>query len=216
MTMRATILRLLLLAVVVLSVGQTATAQDADAVFERLHDKYATIQSLRAEFTQTMTSAYTDEASSFTGQLVLEGNKYRVETGTEVLIVSDEEMYIYRPSEKQVLINDVVEDDNSFSPSDFLLNYDERFDVSDVETVTLDGTRHYKLRLIPKKEDSFFQEATFWVRNSDTIITRVEVLDVNDTTMVFALKNIQLNPTIDATTFTFTPPAGVEVVDLRS
>lgn len=214
--MRATILRLLLLAVVVLSVGQTAAAQDADAVFERLRDKYATIQSLRAEFTQTMTSVYSDEASSFTGQLVLEGDKYRVETGTEVLIVSDEEMYIYRPGEKQVLINDIVEDDNSFSPSDFLLNYDERFDVSGVETVTLDGTRHYKLRLVPKKADSFFQEATFWVRNSDTIITRVEVLDVNDTTMVFALKNIQLNPSIDAKTFTFTPPAGVEVVDLRS
>jgi outer membrane lipoprotein carrier protein len=214
--MRATISRLLLLAVFVLSIGQTAAAQDADAVFQRLRDKYQTIQSLRAEFTQTMTSAYTDGESSFAGQLVLEGDKYRVETGSEVLIVTDTETYVYRPNEKQVLINDVVEDDNSFSPSDFLLNYDERFDVSSVETVTIGGTRHYKLRLTPKKADSFFQEATLWVRNSDTIITRVEVLDVNDTKMVFSLKNIQLNPRIDAKTFSFTPPQGVEVIDLRS
>ena len=214
---RSAIAGLALLTAVVLTAGHsTAHAQDAEAIFERLLTKYNSIEGLRAEFTQTMSSEYWDNEESFTGQLVLQGEMYRVETGTEVLVVNGQETYVYRPTEQQVLINDVVEDEASFSPSTFLLNYDERFDVRDVSTVTYNGARHFRLNLKPKSPDSFFREATIWLRDRDDIITKLSVLDVNETRMVFTLDNIELNPTLDTSTFQFTPPAGVEIIDLRS
>ncbi len=157
-----------------------------------------------------------EQEESFTGRLILQGEKYRVETGTEVLVVNGQETYVYRPNEKQVLISDVVEDDASFSPSSFLLNYDQRFDVRDVAVVTYNGAKHYRLNLEPKSPDSFFREATIWMRDRDDIITKLMVLDVNETRMVFTLDNIELNPVLDADTFLFTLPEGVEVIDLRS
>ena len=214
---RTALTSLLLVAAIVLAVGHPmAHAQDANAVFERLLAKYNAIEGLRAEFTQTMSSAYWDNEESFTGQLILQGEKYRVETGTEVLVVNEQATYVYRPGEQQVLINDIVEDEASFSPSTFLLNYDDRFDVRDVAEVTYNGAKHYRLNLKPKSADSFFREATIWLRDRDDIITKLTVLDVNETRMVFTLDNIELNPTLDTSTFLFTPPDGVEIIDLRS
>ncbi len=86
----------------------------------------------------------------------------------------------------------------------------------DVDVVTHDGARHYRLNLKPKSPDSFFREATIWMRDRDDIITKLTVLDVNETRMVFTLDNIELNPVLDTDPFLFTPPDGVEVIDLRS
>ena len=208
---------LMLFATIVLTAGHpTAHAQEADAVFARLQAKYEAINALSAGFTQTMSSAFSEQEESFAGQLILQGDKYRVETGTEVLVVNGKETYVYRPNEQQVLINDIVEDEASFTPSSFLLNYDQRFDIRDVAVVTYDGAKHYRLNLEPKSADSFFREATIWMRDRDDIITKLTVLDVNETRMTFTLDNIELNPALDADTFSFTPPDGVEVIDLRS
>ena len=217
MIARSLLGRAALVAAIVLMVGHpVANAQDADAVFNRLLTKYRSINALRAEFTQTMSSTYWDQDESFSGVLILQGEKYRVETGTEVLVVNGQETYVYRPAEGQVLINDVVADEASFSPSDFLLHYDQRFDVIDMDVVTYEGARHYRINLKPKSADSFFREATIWMRDSDEIITQMTLLDMNDTRMVFTLDNIEINPTLDESTFRFTPPDGAEVIDLRS
>ena len=217
MFMRCATAGLALFAAIVLTAGHPAAhAQDADVVFERLLAKYNSIDALSAEFTQTMSSAFSEQEDSFTGRLILQGDKYRVETGTEVLVVNGQETYVYRPMEQQVLINDVVEDEASFTPSSFLLNYDQRFDVRDVAVVTYNGAKHYRLNLEPKSPDSFFREATIWMRDRDDIITKLTMLDVNETRMAFTLDNIELNPPLDADTFSFTPPEGVEIIDLRS
>ena len=222
MITRSALVCLVLFTAIVLTAGhpaahaQTADAQLADAVFDRLLAKYNAIDALRAEFTQTMSSSYMEQDESFTGVLILQGEKFRIETGTEVLVVNGQETYVYRPGEQQVLINDVVEDEASFLPTEFLLNHDERFDVLDVDDVSFNGERHFRLNLKPKDAGSFFREATLWMRDRDDIITKLTVLDVNETRMIFTLDNIELNPTLDAGTFSFTPPDGVEVIDLRS
>lgn len=212
------ILRLsLLAAAIVLITGQTqAHAQDAKSVFERLQKKYASLESLRADFTQTMSSAYSDDVVSSSGVLILQGDRYRVETGTQILVTDGEATYVYLPMEKQLLINDIVEDETSFTPTDFLLHYDKRFNVKSVEAAQVDGQKHYKLNLTPKASDSFFKEATLWVRDRDMIITRLEVLDVNETRMKFALNKVELNPKLGGDTFRMKPKAGDEVIDLRS
>ncbi len=206
----------ILVIVIVLAAGHPAQAQDADAVFQRLLDKYETISSLRASFTQTMTTPYSDDEASFSGRLMLQGDQYRVETGTEVLIVNERETFVYRPQEQQLLINDTVNDENSFSPSEFLLDYHQRFDVAEASAETLNGERHYRLTLLPRNPDSFFLEATLWMRDRDALITRLEVLDANETRMIFELDDLELNPPLAPDTFRFTAPEGVEVIDLRS
>lgn len=199
-----------------LAFAEPSYAQDADKVFERLKDKYESIEALRAEFSQTMSSSYMDEEATSHGVLVASGDKYRVETEGQTLVTDGEVTWVYMPSQKQVLINDYSEDEQTFSVNEFLFNYEENFELSDVQKTTLDGEQHYVLSLEPKKDDAFFTEATLSMRDRDDVVTRLQVVDVNGTTMIFRLTNIQINPQLDSGVFSFTPPKGAEVVDLRS
>ena len=61
-----------------------------------------------------------------------------------------------------------------------------------------------------------FKSVKIDARRSDSIVTRVEVLDFNDVLMVFELHDIVLNPAISDDSFSFVPPSGVEVIDLRN
>ena len=206
----------LLLVATFLCIGDQAIAQDADDVFERLKDKYDSIESLRAEFSQTMSSSYMDEEATSRGVLVVKGDHYRVETEGQTLVTNGDVTWVYMRAEKQVLINDYNEDEQTFSISEFLFDYDENFDASAVTSAQIGGKRHFVLTLTPKKDDAFFTEATLSVRESDNVITRLRVVDVNGTTMIFNLENIQLNPSLQKDIFSFTPPDGTEVIDLRS
>lgn len=206
----------LLLVAVLVGAADQANAQSAESVFERLKEKYDTIESLRAEFSQTMTSSYMDDEATSSGVLIVQGESYRVETAGQTLVTDGNVTWVYMPSQNQVLINDHVNDEQTFSITEFLFEYDENFNASDVETTTLNGQRHFVLTLTPKKDDAFFTEATLSMREQDDLITQLRVVDVNGTTMLFNLENIQLNPSLAEDVFSFTPPQGTEVVDLRS
>ena len=201
---------------VLLSGQQPAAAQTDGDPMERLRAKYESIDALRAEFTQTMTSEYSDTEETFEGTVILDGDRYRVEAGQNTFVTDGKVTWIYDTAKNQVLINDYVEDETAFSLNDFFFESNRDFELTSTETETVDGEAHLVLHLTPKRDDAFFSDVTIWMRERDDLATRLEVLDVNGTKMAFRLDNIELNPPVDDEMFTFTPPEGTEVVDLRS
>ena len=198
-------------------IGQAPVhAQQSENPLQRLQEKYQAIEALQAEFSQTMSSPYSDTENKFTGQVVLKDDQYRVETGTQTLVTNGETTWIYSPGENQVLINDYKEDETTFSLNDFLFNYHDRYDVTGTEAVQLDGEKHFRIHMKPKRQSDFFREMTLWMRDRDAMVTRLEVIDRNDTRMTYTLTDIELNPKVSDQTFSFTPPQEAEIVDLRS
>ena len=217
MKARLPLLPTLLLTLTVLLAGQPlAFAQSGEDVLHRLKTKYDSITALRAEFTQSMESQFLDASESFSGTLILQGEKYRVETVAQTIVTDGRVTWIYNEDENQVLVNDYTEDETTFNINDFFQNYDTAYDIGASEKTTRGGEVHYELALTPKSRDSFFRTVTLWMRDRDNLITRVRVLDVNDIQMTFDLKDILLNPALSPETFLFTPPDGAEIVDLRS
>ena len=193
-----------------------ASAQDGAALMEEMRATYASIDALRAEFTQTMTSEYSDAEESFEGVAVLDGDRYRVEAGPHTFVTDGEVTWIYDEAKNQLLVNDYVEDETAFSLNDFFFKSNEDFAVTEAEAAEVEGEAHHVLRLEPKRDDAFFTAVTIWMREADGLATRLEVTDVNGTRMTFGLDNIELNPPLEDDLFTFTPPEGAEVIDLRS
>lgn len=224
MNARRVPLRSLLVLLSVLFAGQfvaPALAQDnpsseADELLERLEQTYDETEALSARFTQTTTSSFSGEATTHSGTLLLQGDRYRVETNQQTLVTNGETTWVYTPSEDQVIVNDYVEDETAFAPSEFFYDCDDRFTVTSVETTTQDGEPHHVLRLEPKEEGAFYREITLWMRDRDNLVTQLKVADADDTEMIFELEDIEFNPSVSADTFTFSPPDGTEVVDLRS
>jgi outer membrane lipoprotein carrier protein len=184
-------------------------------LLERIQNRFSQVRAVQADFSQTAASPYHHGAQTVNGHLVLRGTQYRVETPDQTIVTDGRTTWVHMKHDRQVLINNYVEDETTFSINDFFFNFADNYNVRRVEPVTLEGQRHFRMHLTPRQQDSFFQEATIWLRDRDTMITRVQVLDANETTMTFNLRNVVLNPTLDGSTFSFTPPRGSEIVDLR-
>lgn len=209
------ILRRSLLLLLMLMPG-LAFAQSGQDVLDRIKARYASIDALQASFRQTVASTFDEEGDTFEGTLLLQGDRYRVETGDQTIVTDGVVTYIWNASENQLLINDYVEDETTFSLNDFLFHFDEVYEIASTGEALLGGKPHHLLRLRPKDPEAYFREITLLMNDADSLITRLEVTDVNDTKLVFQLRDITLNPPLAPDTFTFTPPEGAEVVDLRT
>ena len=193
---------------VVLFAGQAEAQRSAD-VLDRLRDRYASLDALRADFVQTVGNA------TMEGTIALRGDAYRIETADQTLVTDGATAWVYSKPDRQVRVNDAVADETTFSPADFFTNYPDRFTVTASGIETIDGVRHERLRLVPKSRDAFLREVTLFVRSADALPTRVVIEDGNGTRMAFDLRDVEVNPRLGADTFRFVPPAGTDVVDLR-
>jgi chaperone LolA len=194
--------------------AQAQTTPSAEALIDRLEEKYDGGQALHAQFSQTISQ--NGQTRTLEGTLTLKGDRYRVETNRQTLVTDGETTWTYTPARKQVLVNDYAENETAFSPGRFFDGYQERYRVTNVRTAQRSGTRHRVLTLKPRQGGAFFQKVTLWMRASDAVVTRLVVMDANGSRMTFSLRDVTFGAETTASTFRFDAPQGVEVVDLRS
>lgn len=197
--------------------GQTpALAQSKTELIDQLRARYDQVELMRADFTQRITSPFGEDLPENEGTLIIEGDSYRVEAGTQTFVTNGETSWVYDAYEKQLLINDYVDDDATFSLSKFLDNFHEEFTVLNTRTVNQTSGRLHEMQLEAQSSSAFFKEVTLWMRTTDQIITRLKVIDANDAILDFYLEDIEINPFIEQDPFTFTPPEDTRIIDLRS
>ncbi len=196
---------------ILLSHSAWAQSSEADELVDRLRAKYEAIDGLEASFTQTMRSEFLDAPESSAGRVVLSGKKIRIETAVQTFVTDGQVTWLYDSNAGEVLINDYVEEE-MFPVREFLFDYDSTYEVLRVE----DGAGVKVVHLRARDESTPYKEISISVRNTDDVINRLVILDVNETEMEFVLDDVVLNPDLDAATFAFTPPTDVEVIDLRS
>lgn len=212
----AAFLSRLLVATCVLTIGHSvAHAQSADSIVDRLQAKYESIDGLEATFTQTMSSEYLDAPETASGKVILSGKRVRIETSRQTFVSDGLVTWLYDARTDEVLINDYVEEE-MFPVREFLFDYEQTYDVLSVEDAVDRGSDVQVVRMRARDETTPYRDLTISVRDLDDVISRIELVDVNETRMVFELEDVVLNPTITSETFTFSPPAGSEVIDLRS
>ena len=184
-------------------------AQSSEDVIERLRARYDAMQAMRATFSQTTTSTYLDDAEYFEGDILIQGDQYRIEMSNQTIVTNTVVSWVFNKSENQVLINDYELDENTFSLSTFLDEFDS---VYDVDSYTRIGKLDV-LTLLPQDPLSLFRTVKLWADGN--VVVRLNVVDMNDVEMNFELSDIQFNPELSDQTFIFSVPTGVEVIDLR-
>ncbi len=189
--------------------------QATEALVERLRSRYNSVDLLRAEFVQRTTSPFGETMPINTGVLIIEGDNYRAETDVQTFVTNGETTWVYDSFQNQVLVNDYVRDESTFIISDFLDNFHNDYEIPESSFTYINGVKHYRLLLIPKDDNAFFKEVTLTVRDSDDVIQRLNVTDVNDAILDFELDKVEINPPLEGDPFTFIPPEDAEVIDLR-
>jgi outer membrane lipoprotein carrier protein len=205
--------RLALLAVC--AFGGSAAAQPAPTVadgFARLDAFLSGVQTLTAEFKQELWTADHQLLQTETGTLSLyRPNRFRwtYREPTELTVVADgEQLWIYDVELAQVTVAPL---DSTVGSSPAMLLSGDRavrdgFDV--VQSSSLDGIDWVKLA--PKTAGADFTSVLIGFKGAAP--ERLELVDgLNQVTRI-EFSAMAVNPAIDAGTFEFVPPAGVDVI----
>jgi len=190
--------------------GDNITAQD---IIQNVQNTYKDIDDAKASFSQTVKYNGSKSQTSSGTLYIKKENKYRIETSSQILVTDGTTSWSYNPGKKQVVIDNYKETGNTFSPNKYLFQYPENF-YSDLSgTETMGGKDVYVLKLKPR-EGGMVKSATLWVGKDDWLIKKIYI-QTDESTTTFNVKNIQINPGLSNSKFTFTPPEGVEVIDMR-
>lgn len=189
------------------------SAQNATDVLERVQSKFQSLQNFEANFIQ---SADIDSQNGYSGSegyfYYKKGNKFRVDLGSMIIVSDGKTLWNYNESQNRVLINYVEDDASSFSIEKYIMEYPSRCDVKLLSSD--DKTKTYLLQLIPKDLDLEFNSIKLWI-NGEDLLNQLELVDLNDMTFTVRFQNIKINQKMNDSKFTFTPPKGSQIIDLR-
>jgi outer membrane lipoprotein carrier protein len=185
-------------------------------ITELMQRRQAMIDDATAEFTQHVKFGFSKIEQSFAGILRMKKpNKYRIESEYQTVVTDGATVWSYSSVNNQVLIDRYKENQNSISPEKFLLTIPAQYYATRLGREKLGEIQTIALKLVPKDDRSFVKSVKVWVEEGSWVVQKVTIVDINETETTYTLKSIKLNTNLKEQVFTFVPPTGAEVVDLR-
>ena len=201
--------------VAVLWTSVLAQSPTAQQVVDNVKARFNETGVFSAHFEQTIDNSFGDYGQStvLSGTIIAGRSGYRVDMRDQTVVTDEKTTWVYLIDDQQVIINDYLPDEGSFSPNQFIGENEEKFEAEFAGEA--DPTR-FVVRLSPASPESYIATATLWVRKSDYVVTRIDVVDVNGAKIRFEMSDVDFHPQVNEDTFQFSIPEGVEIIDLRA
>jgi outer membrane lipoprotein-sorting protein len=172
-----------------------------------VQDKFNKIEDLSADIKQT-----TDGRKSISGKIFYKaGNKFYLDLTNLNIISNGSTVWNFNKKENKVIINEYDESDPSaLSLNEIINEYPEE------SNVTYESSNGKDILVVTPKPDSDlnFEKAKLWI-NKDKLVEKITIERAASGEIFIELSNYRLNQDLSDTRFTFTPPEGSTVIDLR-
>jgi outer membrane lipoprotein carrier protein len=197
-------------------------AQSPDQTLDHAVAAWAKIKTARASFEQTLTNSLTGSSANARGEFQQQRpNRLAIrftEPAGDRIIADGTFIWIYLPSSQPGQVIKRAASDGSAMPLDitgeFLTNPRTRYAISGAGTGTVAGHAARALLLVPKEgTQKLFDKATIWVDDDDGLIRQFEIAEPSGVTRRIRITSLEPNAAVDRSAFSFTPPAGVRVVE---
>ena len=213
--------KLLSAAAMALVIPAHARAQSAETIIDRAVAAYARLNSMRAEFRQTLTNPLTGTTQSTSGELIRrKPNLMSIRFNTGDRVTADgSTVWVYLPSSVpgQVIRVPYSGNTGSVDPADQFLNSPRtRYTVTAAGTAVVDGRTTKILNLAPKRKNDAVAHAKLWIDDKDYTLRQFEVETSNGLRRRVVVTSFTRNPQLDRARFRFTVPNGAKVVDQNS
>jgi outer membrane lipoprotein carrier protein len=194
----------------------TATAASAagvDETVKMIQQKLAKVTDLTGSFSQTSYIKDLEETQKFSGtfflikpsQMMWEYNKPR----DEKIVINNDKTWIYKRSRNQVIKTTFSKESYSQVPIAMLQSFENIMEDFDI-TMPEDNA----LQLIPKRKIGFIKTLILETKTDGFPIRMFTIIDTYGNIIMIELKNIKMNPGLDASIFIFKIPTGAEVFDM--
>jgi outer membrane lipoprotein carrier protein len=212
--------KLTYLAAVTLALLPTTTpAQSADAVIDRAVAAYGRLNSMRAEFRQTLTNPLTGNSQTTSGVILRKKpNLLSITFDSGDRVAADgSTLWVYLPSSVPGQVMKMPYTGSNASTVDpaeqFLNSPRTRFNVTSSGTATIAGRKTHAVTLVPKRANANFTSAKIWIDDNDSSIRQFEVESANGLKRHVVITSFTANPAINRSSFRFAVPKGAKVVD---
>lgn len=199
----------------------SAQAPDAGAILDRAVAALNRATTLRADFTQRIRDQMLGSDETSSGEFLQQrpgrfAMRWHHPAG-DLIVADGQALWVYLPSTAP---RQVVRTNLSGKPgesadfvAEFLDHPRQRFTISYVRADTAGSRPADVLSLVPRQTNLPYQRALIWVDRADNLVRRVEISEGSGGVRRITLDHLRINTAIPASSFTFTPPAGVRVVD---
>ncbi len=200
-------------------IPHSVRAQSADAIIDRAASAYARLNSMRAEFRQTLTNPLTGNSQTTSGVILRKKPNLlsiRFDSGDRVA-ADGSTLWVYLPSSVpgQVMRMPYTGSNaGTVDPAEQFLNAPRtRFSVSSSGTASVGGRPTHAVTLVPRRANAPFTSAKVWIDDSDASIRQFDVETANGLKRHVVITSFTANPVIPRSSFRFTVPKGAKVVD---
>jgi len=211
---RVTALIILLSLVATSLSAQTLTPQQG---IKELQGRYKSVSSLQADFQEVFEWTATRETVIRSGSLiVMDDDRFVIDTPEQQMVCDGSAVYRLNRVRNQLIIEPANQGNEAMLPKRLLMRFGDDFNPTAIAAETVAGKKGFRLELTPKDASkSLMSSSKIWATEGDWTIYRIAITDLNGNITSYLLSNIQLNQSVKATAFQFTPPSGVETFDMR-
>jgi len=197
-------------------------APDPWPILDRASATYQTITSLSAEFVQIITNPMIGTPDTTRGRLYqMRPSRFAMRFTApkgDRIVADGRFLWLYTPSTTPgQVIRSRIPEYGTTGPNligQFVEQPRERYTAQYVRPDSLpDASPVDVIRLVPKGHEQPYSEAKIWVGREDGLVHRVEIVESSGQERTVMLRNIKVNRGVPGRELTFSPPAGIRVVD---
>jgi outer membrane lipoprotein carrier protein len=207
-----------------LAIGLSLAPQSPDPwpILDRASATYQTITSLSADFVQIITNPMIGTPDTTRGRLYqMRPSRFAMRFTApkgDRIVADGRFLWLYTPSTTPgQVIRSRIPEYGTTGPNligQFVEQPRERYTGQYVRADSLPDVGPVDvIRLVPKGHEQPYSEAKIWVGREDGLVHRVDIVEGPGQERTVILRNIRVNRGVPGRELTFSPPAGVRVVD---
>jgi len=195
-----------LITLVIVFISSVIAQEKANDVLKKIQDKFISIDDLSADIIHSV-----NDNINLKGKVYFKKeNQLRFEFRNVIIISDGKTSWNYSEKENKVIISESDNSENKiFSIHQILFEYPKECELSATES---EGRKVFQL--IPKTDAFDFKSVKLFL-NDDYLITKVLVNDPSAGNIQITISNYKLNTKLPDSYFSFSPPEGCQVIDLR-
>lgn len=207
----------LLLVAVFVPFARAQQDPKAEKVLEAMTKKYQSLKVFSAAFTQTLENPKNKIKETMQGDIFVSGNKFRLKMKDQEIINNGTTIWTFMKSENEVNISDNDPEDQQMSPNAIFTLYKKGYKYALVDEVREAGQAYHIIEMSPEDKNNPVYKVRLQINKKDNSIKNWTMFRENGNRYVYAIKNFNPNPEVDANFFSFDKNKykGVKVIDLR-
>jgi outer membrane lipoprotein carrier protein len=189
---------------------------ESEALLKKIQKKYNSAKDLSVKFEEHVQFGVTKNEQQFHGMFSMKkGNKFSIDMDQQSIVTDGKSVWTFNKTTNQVIIDTYRDEPSATSPERILANIPDTYNAVMIGTEIAGKVEFTVIKLTPKQKKSSMKSMKVWIDTDAMLMKKIQVLDTSDNLMTYTLDDIKINSGLPDSSFTFRPPSGASIVDLR-